>query len=345
MNSTKIGILVSLLVGLISCQKTTTQPQPSMPDPTLVTSFYKGADVSWITQQEAGGVRFYQPDGTASDIFAILKSKGVNSIRLRVWVNPQGGWNGADDVLAKAKRANAAGMKLLIDFHHSDSWADPGQQTKPSAWQKLTFAELKKALFDHTVDVMNRLKTNGITPDWVQVGNETNNGMLWPDGQASTNMANFAALVTTGYEAVKSVSPTSQVLVHLSNGYDKALFQWLFNGLTSNSAKFDMIGMSLYPTATDWAARNEQCLNNISTLVTQYKRPVMVVEVGMPANDPATANAFITDLITKLKTVPNGNGMGVFYWEPQAYKKWQGYGLGAFDDSGKPTAALDAFLK
>ncbi|MEZ0541907.1 glycoside hydrolase family 53 protein [Fibrella arboris] len=336
-------LILLLLAGLASCQKADTQP-PVTPAPTPVTDFIKGADVSWVTQQEASGVRFYRPDGTADDIFVILKSKGINSIRLRVWVNPAGGWNGINDVLTKARRANAAGMKLLIDFHYSDSWADPGQQAKPAAWQKLTFTELKKAVSDHTADVMNRLKMNGITPEWVQIGNETNDGMLWPDGRASTSMANFAALITTGYEAVKSVSPTSQVLVHLSNGYDKSLFQWLFGGLASNNAQFDMIGLSMYPSATDWAVKNEQCLSNVNELTVQYKKPVMVVEVGMPANDPATANAFIADLSAKLKTVPSGNGLGVFYWEPQAYKKWQGYGLGAFDDSGKPTAALDAFL-
>ncbi|MEZ0487958.1 glycoside hydrolase family 53 protein [Fibrella aquatica] len=345
MTTRKTSLLaVMLTLGVISCQNKQTQPQPVTPDPVPATSFIKGADVSWITQQEASGVRFYQPNGKADDIFAILKNKGINAIRLRVWVNPQGGWNGADDVLAKAKRAKAAGMKLLIDFHYSDSWADPAQQTKPAAWTTLPFTDLRKAVFDHTVNVMNQLKINGIIPEWVQVGNETNDGMLWPDGRASTNMANFAALITTGYEAVKYMSPTSQVIVHVSNGYDKALFQWLFSGLASNNAKFDVIGMSMYPLASDWAVKNQQCLSNINELITQYKKPVMVVEVGMPANDPATAKAFITDLRTKLKSVPNGNGLGVFYWEPQAYKLWQGYGLGAFDDAGKPTTALDAFL-
>ena len=333
--------LLALLIGLTGCRQA--QTQPITPDP--VPGFYKGADVSWITQQEAEGVKFYRPDGTADDIFAILKSKSMNSIRLRVWVNPKGGWNGVDDLLIKAKRAKAAGMNLLIDFHYSDSWADPGQQTKPAAWQNLNFSDLKKALSDHTVVVMNKLKMAGITPEWVQVGNETNNGMLWPEGRASTSMPNFAALITAGYEAVKSVSPTSQVMVHISNGYDKALFNWLFSGLAVNKAKFDLIGMSMYPSAADWRVKNEQCLSNINELVAQYKKPVMVVEVGMPANDPATAKAFISDLSAKLKTVPNGNGMGVFYWEPQAHKSWQGYGLGAFDDAGKPTAALDAFLE
>lgn len=305
--------------------------------------FAKGADVSWITQQEKEGFRFYQSDGKPADIFSVLKEKGMNTIRLRVWVNPQGGWNGIDDVLSKAKRVQAAGMWLMIDFHYSDNWADPGKQTKPAAWQGLKFDDLKKALSSHTTTVLTRLKENGITPEWVQIGNETNDGMLWPDGRASTSMANFAALVNAGYDAVKAVSPTSQVIVHISNGYDRQLFRWMFGGLAAQQAKFDMIGMSLYPSAADWETKNSQCIATIQDMIAQYHKPVMVVEVGMPANDPVTANAFISDLIRKMRSVPDQMGKGVLYWEPQSYGKWQGYELGAFDETGKPTAAMDAF--
>ncbi len=344
-------LLTGLVVGLMGCQKDEAQPSQTTttptttPIPTTTNAFFKGADISWITQQEASGITFHQPDGKPDDIFNILKSKGINSIRLRVWVNPAGGWNGIDDLLVKAKRAKTADMKLLLDFHYSDSWADPGKQTKPAAWKDLSFTDLKTAVTTHTTEVMNRLKANGIKPEWVQIGNETNNGMLWPDGRASTNMPNFAALITAGYDAVKAVSPSSQVMVHISNGYDKSLFQWMFGGLKSNNATFDLIGMSMYPSATDWAAKNEQCLSNVNELIAQYNKKVMIVEVGMPVSDPASSGAFMADLIAKMKSVPNGNGIGVFYWEPQAYKKWQGYGLGAFDDSGKPTTAMDAFLK
>lgn len=343
MQGIKCFLLTSfLLSSLTACRGQSAAPAPS-PNPS--DSFIKGADVSWITQQEAAGIRFYQPDGKADDLFNILKAKGINTIRLRVWVNPQGGWNGPDDVLAKAKRVKAANLKLLLNFHYSDSWADPGKQTKPAAWKNLTFADLKKALANHTTEVLTLLTTNGIVPEWVQIGNETNNGMLWPDGQASTNMANYAALVKTGYEAVKAVSPTSQVMVHVSNGYDKNLFRWNIGGLADQDTPFDLIGLSLYPTASDWATKNEQCLVTINDLIALYKKTVMVVEVGMPANDPVTANAFISDLITRLRAIPDNKAKGVIYWEPQAYGKWQGYGLGAFDDTGKPTVALDAFLK
>src|SRR3569623_387276 len=155
-------------------------------------------------------------------------------------------------------------MRIMIDFHYSDSWADPGKQPKPAAWTPLAFPALVTALHDYTVSVMNTLKTNGITPDWVQVGNEVDDGMLWEDGRASAHMANFAALVEAGYQAVKSVSSTTQVFVHASNGYDNTHFEWLFDGLKNNGAHWDIIGMSLYPSTTNYSALATQCLANIN---------------------------------------------------------------------------------
>ena len=113
-------------------------------------------------------------------------------------------WSGKQDVINLAKRAANKGYRLMIDFHYSDSWADPGQQTKPAAWANHSVNQLGQAVADHTTDVLNGLKAEGITPEWVQVGNETNNGMLWPEGQASTNMANYALFVERGYQAVKT---------------------------------------------------------------------------------------------------------------------------------------------
>lgn len=291
---------------------------------------------------EASGYKFYNSNGVQQDCIQLLKDKGMNAIRLRAWVNPADGWCNTADVVAKAKRAAALGMKIIIDLHYSDSWADPGKQTKPTAWVNQSFATLQTIVHDYTQNVMNTLKTNGITPDWVQVGNETNDGMLWEDGRASANMANFAKLVTAGYQGVKDVSTTTKVIVHISNGYDNALFRWIFDGLKNNGAQWDIIGMSLYPTASNWQSYNTQCLANINDMVTRYGKPVMVCETGFAANDAATAKAFLTDLMGKVKSVSNGNGLGVFYWEPEAYN-WMGYGLGAFDSTGKPTIALDAF--
>lgn len=340
-----------ILMAFTACSKTGSgggsSPTPTpTPVPTPIptpASFAKGADVSWLTQMEASGIKFYNSAGTETELMTLLKSLGMNSIRLRVWVNPAGGWNNTADVVAKALRAKNLGMKLLIDFHYSDTWADPGHQVKPAAWATQDFATLQTSVYNHTISVMNALKTSGITPEWVQVGNETNDGMLWQDGKASVNMANFAKLVNAGYDAVKSVSSTTKVIVHVSNGYDNTLFRWMFDGLKANGAKWDIIGMSLYPTATNWSTLNAQCLANMNDMVARYDKEIMVCEVGMPWTDATACNSFISDLITKTVSVTGGKGIGVMYWEPEGYNNWQGYTLGAFDNSGKPTVALNAF--
>jgi len=319
-------------------------PSPTYKPPVVSSSFVKGADISWVTQMESTGLKFYDKTGKQQDLFALMKSLGMNTIRLRAWVDPADGWCNTADVVAKAKRAQAAGMKILLDFHYADSWADPGKQPKPAAWASLDFATLVTTMHDYTVTTMNTLKTNGITPAWVQVGNETNDGMLWEDGRASKNMANFAALIKAGYSAVKSVSSATKVIVHISNGYDNSLFRWMFDGLKANGAQWDIIGMSLYPSTTDWQTKDAQCLANINDMVSRYGTPAMVVEVGMQVSDPTNSRAFLTDIITKVNSVANGNGLGVLYWEPESYN-WQGYSLGAFDNTGKPTIALDAFGK
>jgi arabinogalactan endo-1,4-beta-galactosidase len=336
-----------LLAVVAACGKsggTTGIKKPDMGDTTknVTSTLIKGADISWLTQMEASGYKFYNNDGTQQDLIRILKDKGMNAIRLRAWVNPTDGWCNTDDVVAKAVRAQKLGMKIMIDFHYSDSWADPGKQPKPAAWQSLSFSDLKTVLSTYTISVMNALKAKGITPEWAQVGNETNDGMLWEDGRASKNMAAFAALITAGYDAVKSVSSTTKVIVHLSNGYDNSLFRWMFDGLKANGAKWDIIGMSLYPSTTNWQTYNAQCLANMNDMFTRYSCPVMIVEVGMPAAEAATCKAFLTDLLNKVNAVNAKQGLGVFYWEPEAYN-WQSYGLGAFDSSGRPTVALDAF--
>ena len=341
-----LWVYCGLLLLIISCSSKGGNPPPTPPEtykpPVVSASFAKGADISWVTQMESSGVKFYDKSGNQQDLFGLMKSLGFNSIRLRAWVNPADGWCNTADLVAKALRAKAAGMKIMIDFHYSDNWADPGKQPKPAAWAALDFAALTTTLHDYTVSVMNTLKTNGITPEWVQVGNETNDGMLWEDGRASKSMASFAALIKAGYAAVKSVSSTTNVIVHISNGYDNSLFRWMFDGLKANGAQWDIIGMSLYPSVDNWADYDNKCLANINDMVSRYSTPCMVVEVGMPASSPDVSRSFLTDIITKVNSVSGNSGLGVFYWEPEAYN-WQGYGLGAFDNSGKPTIALDAF--
>jgi arabinogalactan endo-1,4-beta-galactosidase len=336
-----IFLLLSISV-FVSCKKKSSEPPQQNPSPTNVL-VAKGVDVSWLTQMEVEGQKFYNSTGTQMDCLELLKSLGVNAIRLRVWVNPTDGWCNTTDVVNKAVRAKNLGLKIMIDFHYSDWWADPGKQNKPAAWVSQDFSTLKTSLSDHTVAVMNALKTNGITPEWVQVGNETNDGMLWPDGKASTNMSNFAQLVNAGYDAVKSVSNSSKVIVHVSNGFNNDLFRWLFDGLKNNNAKWDVIGMSLYPSPSNWSTLNSQCLSNMNDMVSRYNKEIMICEVGMSWDQASACNAFLGDLINKVKSLPNNKGLGVFYWEPECNVNWNGYTLGAFDNSGKPTIALNAF--
>jgi arabinogalactan endo-1,4-beta-galactosidase len=307
------------------------------------TPIFKGADVSWLTQMEDSGFKFYDSAGAAMDCLQLVKSLDIGVIRLRAWVNPATKYNGTADVVAKAVRAKNLGLRIMIDFHYSDTWADPGHQTTPAAWSGLAFPALADTLYSYTVSVLDSLQAAGVVPSFVQVGNEVDNGMCWPAGEADSSMANFAALVKAGYQAVKSINDSIRVIVHVSNGYDSAHFQWLFDGLKSNGAKWDIIGMSLYPSAGSWQAYNAECFANMNDMVARYGTPAMICEVGMPENEAGTCNWFITDLIHKVRAVNGGNGLGVIYWEPESYAPFLGYGLAAFDNTGKPTIAMDAF--
>jgi arabinogalactan endo-1,4-beta-galactosidase len=342
---------VGMICLFAGCSKSNSNPQKQTQDtttaaykpPAVSSSFIKGADISWVTQMEASNYKFYNSSGQSEDLFTLMKSIGINAIRLRAWVNPTSGWCNTADLVAKAVRAKNAGMKVLIDFHYSDSWADPGEQTTPAAWASLSFTDMETALYNYTVHVMDTLQTNGVTPDWVQVGNEVDDGMLWPTGLATGSMANFAGFVLTGYNAVKSVSSTTKVIVHVSNGFNNSLYHYVFDGLKANGAKWDIIGMSLYPTISNYTTLDAECLSNINDMVTSYGTPCMVVEVGMEEDQPTITRSFLTDIITKVNSVANGNGLGVWYWEPEVYNNWQNYGLGAFTSAGAPSAAMSAF--
>jgi arabinogalactan endo-1,4-beta-galactosidase len=306
-------------------------------------TFASGADVSWVDQEEAAGHVFRDAAGTTQDPFLLLKNIGMNAIRLRVWVSPAGGWCDAADTLYKAQRAAAQGQRVLIDFHYSDSWADPGQQTPPAAWAGHTVAQLNNDVYQHTVGVLNYLKSNGVSVSWVQVGNEINGGMLWPAGRiASAGYAPVAGFINSGYNAVKAVFPSAPVIVHLANGYDDAGFRRFFDGVKAAGGRWDVTGLSHYPPVASWASYNSQILATMKDMVARHGKPVMVMETGMDWTQAATSKAMSADLIAKTTSL-GANGLGVFYWEPQAYPGWQGYTLGATDNAGKFTQALDPY--
>ena len=337
----KILLMATIsMVSLSACcddENATPQTVPTYD----MTGFAKGADISWITEMENSGVKFYDAAGREKECMALLREMGVNSIRLRVWVNPTNGWNNKNDVVAKAWRAKNLGMRIMIDFHYSDSWADPSQQTIPAAWKNYDLTQMKKAVADHTTDVLQALKDKNIDVEWVQVGNETRTGMLWPMGSVSGNdFTNFAQLEASGYDAVKNVYPNAKVIVHIDQGDKLANFTWMFDGLKNNGGKWDVIGMSLYPEDATWKTQTTNCLSNIKTLISRYNTQVIISEIGT-AWDSEKADSVMTGMVNGCKAI--NNCLGIFYWEPECYKQWNGYTKGAFDNSGRPTSALDAF--
>lgn len=307
------------------------------------TTFAKGADVSWVTQLEKEGEKFYNKEGKPTECMQLLRDEcGVNAIRLRVWVNPKDGWNGIEDVMVKARRAKALGLRLMIDFHFSDHWADPGQQETPDAWKSYDMSQLKKAVAAHVEEMLGRLKAENIEPEWVQVGNETRTGMLYPLGN-SKNEQNFTDLANAGYDAVKSVFPGTAVIIHIDNGYQLDLYTYIFSILKRCNGKYDMIGMSLYPSVDDWREKVNSCVANINTLAAMYGRPVMICEIGMDYDRPKESEEFVATLKEKCEKETGGNCKGIFWWEPEAPAGYNGgYNKGCFKD-GHPTEALNAF--
>jgi arabinogalactan endo-1,4-beta-galactosidase len=322
-----------MIIGLILLL----QPQD------IRSQFANGADIGWLSEMESEGYVFVNDSGVQKNCLEILEEHGINALRFRVWVNPGTEWCSKKGVAYMAHRADSMGFDVMIDFHYSDTWADPGKQTKPAAWADDTLEQLLTDIYDHTYDMLDTLKYLGVTPKWVQVGNETNNGMLWPDGRASDHMDHFAAMINSGYDAVKAIDSTIQVIVHLSNGHDNGLYRWMFDGLTNNNAHWDIIGMSVYPYWAElpWETVDTKSLANMQDMISRYQKPVMVCETGYLYNQATEANHFLLDLIGKTKSV---DGLGVFYWEPECYN-WQNYRLGAWNPvTKKPTTAMDTFL-
>ncbi|MBP5336179.1 MAG: glycosyl hydrolase 53 family protein [Bacteroidales bacterium] len=343
-NLTLLLLAVLLLPG--ACGK---NPPPT-PDPDPVSAtLVRGADISWVTEMESRGYKFYNAAGQERECTALMKELGCNAIRLRVWVNPANGWNGQADVVEKAKRAQALGLKLLIDFHYSDSWADPGQQTVPAAWQGKDATAMAVAVKEHTQDVLQALKAAGVDVAWVQVGNETTNGMLWESGKvAGSSVGQFVNYFHAGREAVRAVYPDAQVVLHLDNGWKLDTLNWFLTLMKGKSLDYDVLGLSLYPSYwengayPDWKPKVQQFVANLPTLYQNYGKPVMLVEFGMPASQPAQARAALQYLLDNTKDY--NYFQGVFLWEPEAEHDRNGYDYGAFS-GGKPTAALEPFAE
>ena len=309
-------------------------------------TFWLGADISGTSQLEAHGVQLYNAQGEPRENTDLMREYGLNAARFRVWVNPKDGFSSKEDVLKLALRAKAQGMAIMIDFHYSDWWADPGKQNIPKAWEKMSYEEMQKALAQHTRETLQLLKDNGIDVKWVQVGNETTHGFLWPMARAEEQMQHYAGLTQAGYDAVKEVYPQAICIVHLDAACDAKRYQFIFDGLKQYGAKWDMIGLSVYPywdidakLTKDEDETLTKAIANINALYKTYQTPLMIVETGYDADHPEAGKKWLKRLITAARTQTDGHCKGVFYWAPEAEGH---YRLGAFRNH-RPTAIMDAF--
>ncbi len=318
--------------------------------------FVKGADVGFLTGQERRGVKFHDRNGQERECLELLKNDyQMSAIRMRVWVNPRGGDCDKNILLAMARRVKALDMDLMVDFHYADSWADPAKQPIPAAWQGHSYKQMQQDVREHTIDVLSLLKQNDIEPRWVQVGNETANGLLWPMGHIEKNPKQYAGFIRAGYDAVKEVFPQATVLVHLDRGHKQSLYDWNLDIIKKYGGKWDMIGMSLYPYWATKGGTPEQdnkiitdCMANIRHCSEKYGCDVMIVETGFEVDEQhpekmEEGRRQLARVIREARTATNGHCRGVFYWEPQCLPG--GYKLGAFDHNAAPTAIMEGFVE
>lgn len=316
-------------------------------------SFAMGADVGWLPQMEKTGYDFRDREGNSADCLKILKDHGMDTIRLRVWVDPsddpQSGHCSIQETVEMAERAQKMGFRIMINFHYSDSWADPGKQNKPKAWAEHDFSDLKRDVYEHTRTMLLELKKKDITPEWVQIGNEIRNGMLWPDGSTKDNPDRLVKLINEGYRATKSVDKKIKVIVHIDRGHDLKLYRWYFDLMEEHGARYDVIGLSYYPwwirDRRDYRLTIDDLGKNLNELVERYDKEVMVVEIGGKDDQPTETREMLEAVIEMVRSVPDGKGLGVIYWEPQGASSWSKYVLSCWGSDGSPTEALEAFRK
>lgn len=280
-----------------------------------------GADISFLPQIEDRGGKFYD-NGKEIDAIEMLKNHGFNYIRLRIFVNPENengyapekGYCGLQYTLDMAQRIKDMDMKLLLDFHYSDYWADPQQQFKPQAWEELDFQILKDSIKIYTTNVLNALKDQGTFPAMVQIGNEINHGILWPDGHIS-KPDQLAELLKAAVDGVENVDHDLPVMMHIAlGGQNKEAIFWLDN-MIARGVRFDLIGLSYYPR---WHGTLDDLKSNLYDLKQRYNKPLNVVEYSVYKSE-------VHEMVFNL---PDGFGKGACIWEPLGWRS------GMFDREG-----------
>lgn len=318
-----ISLLMLLFISAYSCKKT---PSHSI-----------GADISFIPQMEARGMVYYDENNNEKDVCQIMADNHFDNIRLRIFVNPEAprgysrggqGFCGLEKTLEMAKRIKAAGMKFTLNFHYSDTWADPDKQFKPSAWEGLTGEDLENKLYEYTKDVLTTLKDSSVAPDIVQVGNEINHGMVWPDGKlmdyaTEEDWGSLMGLYKAGQKAVREMLPDAQLMIHLALGGQNTLCREFLDKMNKYGAEFDIIGLSYYER---WHETYNDLKGNLYDLANRYNRPLCVCEYGASAENIKIINDIV-------RSVPNNLGFGTMAWEPARV---------LFNKEGKPSEEIFA---
>ncbi|HUB61821.1 MAG TPA: beta-galactosidase GalA [Puia sp.] len=286
-----------------------------------------GADISFLPELESRGAKFSDDKGQR-DAIEILKDHGFNYVRLRIFNNPARdsgyspgkGFCDLTHTVRMAKRVKALGMGFLLDFHYSDYWADPGKQFKPAAWRGEDFRGLEQSVYDYTKMVMDSLKAAGALPDMVQVGNEINHGMIWPEGSIR-HPDSLAALIYAGIRGVKAVDPGCPIMLHIALGGQNDESHFFLDNMLERQVPFDVIGLSYYPR---WHGTLADLRYNVDDLARQYGKDIIVVEYTQRKQE-------VNDIAF---SVPGGLGKGTCIWEP--LNTWERI----FDKDGKANSYL-----
>src|SRR3954469_16832644 len=290
-------------------------------------AFVKGADVSWLPQMEAKGYTWKDKNGVQRDLLSILKDYGITAVSLRTWVNPSSdpsnGHCSIEETAQLAQRAKNAGLQVLLGFHFGDTWNSVGVQNPPAAWAGMSYSQMLQAMYDYVYHSCNVIKYYGVTPAWVKIGNETNAGICKPTGSIS-KPAQMTGLLNAAYDMSKQVFPSTPVLVHLAQPQNLAGVRNFLNAYRDNGGKWDITGLSSYAQGSNVAG----VLANMQTIQSSYGSPVLQVEYGGPLTKPAQVRDSLRAFITGLKGF---GGLGTFYWEPEVYAPFTGYGSGAWD--------------
>jgi len=318
-----------------------------------------GADLSNLKQAEERGFVF-KDNGEAKPGLQIFKDHGYNWIRLRLFHTPTMAQN-LPYTIALAQAAKKLGYKFLLDYHYSDTWADPAKQFLPKAWEGKSHAELVEAVYEYTRETIAAFRQAGALPDMVQIGNEVSNGMLWPDGKLPANWDNFAGLVKAGIAGVESgkgSSPCPRIMVHIDKGGDKVFTKAWFDKLHTYGIRYDVIGQSYYPW---WHGSLYDLHENLIFMAQTYDKDIMVAEAAYnwaPAeylNSPAPypespegQKEFLEAVNREVMATPNGRGVGIFYWEPGVpprSRTGRPGGRGFFGPDGNALPAMTVFDK